>query len=69
MKVLCFFFTYNFHDFMRSFTRMNFSVQGLGYALGLCALFIAYKNPRDPYVSLSLEVGNIFLILGCFEEK
>ena len=42
---------------------MNISFQDPGYALGLCALFIADTNPREPCVSRSLEVGDTFLIL------
>ena len=36
---------------------------------GLCALFIAYTNPRGPCVSRSLEAGNTFLILSYSKAK
>ena len=39
------------------------SFQDPGYALGLCALFIADKNPTEPCVSRSLEVGITFLVI------
>ena len=45
------------------------SFQDPGYALGLCALFIADANPREPCVSRSLEIGNTFLILSYSEAK
>ena len=40
-----------------------------GYALSICALFNAYTNPKRACVSLSLEVGNTFLMLSYFETK
>ena len=39
------------------------------YVLNLCALLIAYVNPRGLYVSLSLEVGNALVMLSYFEAK
>ena len=45
------------------------SFQDPGYALGLCALFIADTNPREPCVSRSFEVGNTFLILSYCKAK
>ena len=51
------------------FPSRIFHFQGPGYAFGLCALFIADTNPRGPCVSRSLEVGNTFLILCCFQSK
>ena len=40
-----------------------------GYTFGLCALFIADTNPREPCVFRSLEVGNTFLILSYSKTK
>ena len=45
------------------------SFQDPGYALGLCARFIADTNPREPCVSRRLEVGITFLILSCSKAK
>ena len=36
---------------------------------GCTALFIAHTNPREPCVSLSLKVGNTFLILSFSKAK
>ena len=44
-------------------------VKDSGYALDLCALFIAYTNPREPCVSRCLEVENTFLIFSYSKEK
>ena len=52
-----------------SFSKENISFQDPGYALLLCALFIADTNPREPCVSCSLEVGIAFLILGYSKAK
>ena len=41
----------------------------LCFRLGLCALFIADTNPREPCVSCSLEVGITFLILSYSKAK
>ena len=43
---------------------LNRIFQDPGDPLGLCALFIADTNSREPCVSRSLKVGNIFLILS-----
>ena len=45
------------------------SFEDPGYALGLCALFVADTKPREPCVSRSLEVGITFLILSYSKAK
>ena len=55
-KVNVFFAPKTFTTLITFFQR-KFSFQGPGYALSLCALFIAYVNPMRPCVFHSLEVG------------
>ena len=64
-----FFCTRDFHDLVRSFNDRISDFKILGYALYLCARFIAYVNPRRSWVSLSLEIGNTFVILGYLQAK
>ena len=48
---------------------IDISFQDPGYALGLCALFIADTNTREPCFSRSLEVEITFLILSYSKAK
>ena len=58
-----------FSRLLCSFSLENFSYQGPGYVLGLCAMFIADTNQREPCVSRSLEEGIIFLVFSYFQAK
>ena len=58
-----------FTTFCTLFPNRISHFQDPGYALGLCALFIPDTNAKEPCVSRSLEVGNIFLILSYSKAK